>query len=175
MYILDANLNPVPVGIPGELCIGGAGLARGYLNRPELTAERFISTEYSTLYKTGDRALFRADGAIEFLGRVDNQIKIRGFRVELGEIEATLQRHPAIQDAAVIASGENASSEMRLSRLLQPRSPTFSTKPIAIASTPTTSTLANSLQSNLSIYRSSPIRNSTSQAGTAAIQGNLFP
>ncbi len=113
VYILDANLNPVPVGIPGELYIGGAGLARGYLNRPELTAERFISTEYSTLYKTGDRALFRTDGAIEFLGRVDNQIKIRGFRVELGEIEATLQRHPAIQDTAVISSGET-SSEMRL-------------------------------------------------------------
>jgi amino acid adenylation domain-containing protein len=145
VYILDANLNPVPVGIPGELYIGGEGLARGYLNRPELTAERFISAEFpvlngqlkknshstlntqhstlpknsklktqnSKLYKTGDRACYRTDGTIEFLGRVDNQIKIRGFRVELGEIEATLQRHPAIRDAVVSASGE-LSSEMRL-------------------------------------------------------------
>ena len=111
VYILDANLNPVPAGIPGELYIGGEGLARGYLNRPELTAEKFIDLGLPTrLYKTGDRARYRTDGTIEFLGRVDNQIKIRGFRVELGEIEATLQRHPAIQDAVVIASGD----QMRL-------------------------------------------------------------
>ncbi|MBD2076663.1 amino acid adenylation domain-containing protein [Phormidium sp. FACHB-592] len=122
VYILDANLNPVPAGIPGELYIGGAGLARGYLNRPELTAERFVSNPFPgkgdatptpLLYKTGDRAFFRTDGTIEFLGRVDYQIKIRGFRVELGEIEATLQRHPAIQEAIVIPSGE-PSNEMRL-------------------------------------------------------------
>ncbi|KAM3092340.1 amino acid adenylation domain-containing protein [Phormidesmis sp. 146-12] len=106
VYILDANLNPVPVGIPGELYVGGAGLARGYLNRPELTAERFIRTQYSTLYRTGDRACYHSDGTIEFLGRVDHQIKIRGFRVELGEIEATLQRHPAIREAVVVASKE---------------------------------------------------------------------
>ncbi|MBE9228059.1 amino acid adenylation domain-containing protein, partial [Phormidium sp. LEGE 05292] len=123
VYILDANLNPVPVGIPGELYIGGTGIARGYLNRPELTKERFINLEFfnskneavetlyttslpSKLYKTGDRARYRNDGVIEFLGRVDNQIKIRGFRVELGEIEATLKRHPAIKDAAVIPSDE---------------------------------------------------------------------
>jgi amino acid adenylation domain-containing protein len=132
IYILDANLNPVPAGIPGELYIGGAGLARGYLNRPELTAERFIQVEFSglnsegealtnskfdtqnlKLYKTGDRARYCPDGTIEFLGRVDHQIKIRGFRVELGEIEATLQRHPAIQDAVTIVTGES-SNEMRL-------------------------------------------------------------
>ncbi len=116
VYILDANLNLVPAGIPGELYIGGTGLAQGYLNRKELTAERFISSEKfsnSKLYKTGDRARYRSDGTIEFLGRIDNQIKIRGFRVELGEIEATLQRHPAILDAVAIASGET-SSEMRL-------------------------------------------------------------
>jgi amino acid adenylation domain-containing protein len=111
--ILDANLNPVPVGIPGELYIGGAGLAKGYLNRPELTAEKFIRTEHAILYKTGDRACYRPTGTIEFLGRVDQQIKIRGFRVELGEIEVMLQRHPAIQDAAAIATGET-SNEMRL-------------------------------------------------------------
>ncbi len=137
VYILDAALNPVPIGIPGELYIGGAGLARGYLNHPELTAKQFIDDPFnsklkisptetlrvgkaspkglqnSKLYKTGDRAQYRTDGTIEFLGRVDNQIKIRGFRVELGEIEATLQRHLAIQDAVVIASGESF-NEMRL-------------------------------------------------------------
>ncbi len=113
VYILDASLNPVPVGIPGELYIGGAGLARGYLNQPQLTAERFISTQYSTLYQTGDRAYYQPDGTIEFLGRVDHQIKIRGFRVELGEIEATLQRHLAIREAVVVASQE-LSHEMRL-------------------------------------------------------------
>ncbi|HEY9604551.1 MAG TPA: amino acid adenylation domain-containing protein [Allocoleopsis sp.] len=122
VYILDANLNPVPVGIPGELYISGEGLARGYLNRPELTAERFIPNPFGgngeesptpLLYRTGDRACYRTDGTIEFLGRVDNQIKIRGFRVELGEIEAALQRHPAIRDAVAIASGES-SNENRL-------------------------------------------------------------
>ena len=121
-YILDANFNPVPVGLPGELYIGGEGLARGYLNRPELTAERFVDLELPSkartlkstrLYKTGDRARYCTNGTLEFLGRVDHQIKIRGFRVELGEIEATLQRHPAIRDAVVISDGQ-ASSEMRL-------------------------------------------------------------
>jgi len=118
VYLLDANLNPVPIGIPGELYIGGIGLAHGYLNRPELTAERFIhcSTAVlpgSRLYKTGDRAQYHADGRIEFLGRVDHQIKIRGFRVELGEVEAALQRHPAIQDAVVVTAGDK-SHEMQL-------------------------------------------------------------
>jgi amino acid adenylation domain-containing protein len=118
VYILDDHLQPVPVGIPGELYIGGIGLAQGYLNRPELTAERFIEVELpdvssqSThqthkvkLYRTGDRGQYRDDGAIVFLGRVDHQIKIRGFRVELGEIEATLQRHLAIQNSVVTAVG----------------------------------------------------------------------
>ena len=113
VYLLDANLNPVPIGIPGELYIGGEGIARGYLNRPELTAERFIRWKDRVLYKTGDRACFRSNSTIEFLGRIDDQIKIRGFRVELGEIEATLQRHPAVQDAAIVTS-EDAVSEKRL-------------------------------------------------------------
>lgn len=109
VYILDAALNQVPIGIPGEIYIGGAGIAHSYLNRPELTAQKFIANFFDDecynphLYRTGDRARYRPDGTIEFLGRIDNQIKIRGFRVELGEIEATLQSHPAIQDAATIA------------------------------------------------------------------------
>lgn len=121
VYVLDAGSNLVPVGIPGELYISGIGLARGYLNRPELTAERFISNPFQDreespttwLYQTGDRALYRPDGTIEFLGRVDTQIKLRGFRVELGEVETALRRHPAIQEAAVVPT-EEPSHEMLL-------------------------------------------------------------
>ena len=102
VYLLDANLNPVPANVNGELYLGGDGLARGYLNRQELTAERFIKTEFSLLYKTGDRALYRSDGNLEFLGRTDSQIKIRGFRVELGEIERVIAQHPTVQTAVVI-------------------------------------------------------------------------
>jgi len=108
IYILDKHLQPVPVGIPGELHIGGDGLARGYLNRPELTDEKFIQNPFSEdksarLYKTGDLARYLPDGNIEYLGRIDNQVKIRGFRIELGEIEAVLNTHPQIQQAVVIA------------------------------------------------------------------------
>src|SRR4028119_2501746 len=107
VYILDAQLQPVPIGIPGELYIGGAGLARGYLNQPELTAYRFILNPFTNepgdrLYKTGDLARYLSDGNIEFLGRLDDQIKIRGFRIELGEIEAVLGQHPAVQEAVVV-------------------------------------------------------------------------
>jgi amino acid adenylation domain-containing protein len=105
IYILDRHRHPVPIGVPGELYIGGVGLAQGYLNRPELTAERFISSPFPAsprLYRTGDRARYLPDGAIEFLGRLDDQIKLRGLRIELGEIEAALLRHPQIQSAAVI-------------------------------------------------------------------------
>ncbi|MUL38495.1 non-ribosomal peptide synthetase [Gloeocapsopsis dulcis] len=118
VYILDTALNQVPIGVPGEIYIGGAGLAHSYLNRPELTAQRFVANPFDDecrnprLYQTGDRARYRPDGTIEFLGRIDTQIKIRGFRVELGEIEATLQRHPAIQDAVTIAF--EAANDLRL-------------------------------------------------------------
>ncbi|MBD2253936.1 amino acid adenylation domain-containing protein [Nostoc parmelioides FACHB-3921] len=104
VYILDRYLQPVPLGVPGELYIGGMCLAKGYLNRPELTQERFISNPfgYGRLYKTGDLVRYLPDGNIEYLDRIDNQVKIRGFRIELGEIEAVLNTHPEIQQAVVI-------------------------------------------------------------------------
>ncbi|MFK0731302.1 MAG: amino acid adenylation domain-containing protein, partial [Gloeotrichia echinulata HAB0833] len=109
LYILDQFAQPVPIGVPGELYIGGDGLARGYLNRPELTLEKFIPNPFSDhlserLYKTGDFARYLIDGNIEYLGRIDNQVKIRGFRIELGEIEAVLNTHPQIQQTVVITT-----------------------------------------------------------------------
>ncbi|MEP0980919.1 amino acid adenylation domain-containing protein [Leptolyngbya sp. AS-A5] len=101
VYLLDARLNPVPVGVSGEIYLGGDGLAQGYLNRQELTAERFVQVGDLRLYRTGDRALYRPDGNLEFLGRMDDQVKIRGFRVELGEIEAILIQHPKVQTSIV--------------------------------------------------------------------------
>ncbi len=106
ILVLDRNLQLVPVGVPGELHVGGFGLARGYLNRPDLTAERFISHPFRgngcRLYKTGDIARYRSDGSLEFLGRADHQVKIRGYRVELGEIESVLCRQPGIEEAVVL-------------------------------------------------------------------------
>ncbi len=120
-YILDRNGQPVPVGVPGELHVGGIGLARGYLNKPELTAEKFIPNPFvgashsagERLYKTGDLARYLPDGNIEFLGRIDNQVKIRGFRIELGEIEAVLAQYPAVRDNVVVAR-EETSGDKRL-------------------------------------------------------------
>jgi amino acid adenylation domain-containing protein len=113
MYVLDPQQHPVPIGVAGELHIGGVGVGRGYLNRPELTAERFISDPFSPdprarLYKTGDLGRWRADGALEYLGRNDSQVKIRGFRIELGEIEAHLTRHPQVKEAVVLARDDGA-------------------------------------------------------------------
>ena len=108
VYILDSHGRLVPPGMPGELVIGGPGVARGYLNRPQVTAERFLPDQFSAqtgtrYYRTGDRVRWRQDGTLEFLGRLDDQVKVRGFRVELGEVEAALVRHPALAQAVVVA------------------------------------------------------------------------
>jgi acyl-CoA synthetase (AMP-forming)/AMP-acid ligase II/acyl carrier protein len=117
-YILDERLNPTPIGVCGELHIGGAGLARGYLSRPELTAEKFIPNPFNDesgarLYKSGDLARYLLDGNIEFVGRIDHQVKIRGFRIEPGEIESALRQHPGLRDVAVMAR-EDVANEKRL-------------------------------------------------------------
>jgi surfactin family lipopeptide synthetase A len=118
VYILDTNLQPCPVGVAGELYIGGVCLARGYLNRPDLTAEKFISNPFSShkearLYKTGDKVRYLPDSNIEFLGRIDNQVKVRGFRIELDEVEAAILQHPDVQQAVVICR-EDTPGDKRL-------------------------------------------------------------
>lgn len=118
LVVLDEHLQPVPVGVAGEIYVGGAGLARGYLNRPELTAERFIPNPYSEsegsrLYKTGDLARYLENGELEYLGRADHQVKVRGYRIELAEIEAAIMEHSAIRESVVTAR-EDAGGEKRL-------------------------------------------------------------
>lgn len=145
IYILDPQMQPVPIGVPGELHIGGDGLARGYLNRPELTGQKFIpdpfnNNPHAQLYKTGDLARYLHDGNIEFFGRIDHQVKVRGFRIELGEIEAVLEQHPAIGQAVVTAR-EDIPGDKRLVAYL-----------LATDPPPTVSELRNFLKESLPDY-----------------------
>jgi amino acid adenylation domain-containing protein/thioester reductase-like protein len=144
MYLLDRHKQPVPIGVAGEIYVGGAGVARGYLNRLELTAERFIPDPFSAeaqahLYKTGDLGLWRADGTIEYLGRNDHQVKIRGFRIELGEIEAHLVRHAKVKEAVVIAR-EDVPGEKRLVAYV------IATDPVGAGATPSVEALRTHLK-----------------------------
>jgi amino acid adenylation domain-containing protein len=146
VHVLNRKLQPVPIGVLGELHIGGDGLARGYLNRPELTAEKFIPNPFSgepgaRLYKSGDLGRYLPDGNIEFLGRLDHQVKIRGFRIELGEIEAVLGQHPGIRDAVAL-DREDVPADKRLVAYVVPKD----------ASSPTTYELRNFLKEKLPEY-----------------------
>ncbi len=129
LYILDAHQQPLPIGVPGELHIGGAGLARGYRHLPALTTEKFIPDPFAAptakarLYRTGDLARYRVDGTIDYLGRIDNQVKIRGFRIELGEIESVLGQHPQIAQAVVVAQADSGGGK-RLVAFLVSATPT---------------------------------------------------
>jgi amino acid adenylation domain-containing protein len=145
IYIIDRYMQPTPIGVPGELCIGGTGVARGYLNRSELTEEKFIADPFSQepgarIYRTGDRARYLADGNIELLGRIDHQVKVRGFRIELGEIEAVLREHPALRDAVVLAR-EDVPGDKRLVGYV-----------VAADTPPTTGELRSFLQQKLPDY-----------------------
>jgi acyl-CoA synthetase (AMP-forming)/AMP-acid ligase II len=123
VHVLDRLGTPVPIGVPGELHIGGVNVARGYLGRPALTARQFVPDPFGPdaseepggpyrLYRTGDLGRLRADGAIEFLGRLDSQVKVRGFRIELGEIESALAGHPRVAEAVVLARGQGAGTKL---------------------------------------------------------------
>lgn len=117
LYVLDRNRQPVPIGVAGELYIGGAGVARGYLERPQVSAERFMPDPFvedaaARMYRTGDLARYLSDGNLEFLGRIDQQVKIRGLRIELGEIEANLAEHPDVREAAIISDLDNSDTRL---------------------------------------------------------------
>ncbi|MCI0624646.1 MAG: amino acid adenylation domain-containing protein [Acidobacteria bacterium] len=146
VYILDGRMQPVPLGVPGEIYVGGAGLARGYLNRAELTAERFVPSPFSSrldccLYRTGDLARFLPGREIEYLGRIDHQVKIRGFRIELGEIESVLSKHSGVREAVVVARDDDMPGGKRLVAYV-----------VANPPTPTASQLRESLKKQLPDY-----------------------
>ncbi|MCX6572011.1 MAG: amino acid adenylation domain-containing protein [Candidatus Aminicenantes bacterium] len=146
VFIVDARLEPVPVGIAGELLIGGVGLARGYLNQPELTAQKFIPHPFkdepgSLLYKTGDLCRFLPDGNIEFLGRLDHQVKVRGYRIELGEIEAFLLKHPGVKKAFALAREDKPGNKRLVAYIVTNQKPN-----------PTISELRNFLKNKLPDY-----------------------
>jgi len=146
IYLLDRNLRPVPIGVPGEMYISGDGLARGYLNRPELTAEKFIPNPFSSqpgvlCYKTGDLARYLPNGEIEYLGRIDHQVKVRGFRIELGEIESILSQHPAVREVVVLAREEQPGDKQLVAYIVPGQE-----------QTPTTSELRNYLKEQLPEY-----------------------
>ncbi|MGD9898778.1 MAG: amino acid adenylation domain-containing protein, partial [Calditrichaceae bacterium] len=135
LYVLDPYMNPLPVGIPGELYIGGPGLARGYLDRPDLTAEKFVPNPFdqipgSRLYRTGDLVRYLDGGNIEYLDRIDNQIKIRGFRIELGEIESLLRKVPGVTDSAVIVREDSPGDKRITAYIITKDNPEFSTQQI---------------------------------------------
>ncbi|HEU4328000.1 MAG TPA: amino acid adenylation domain-containing protein [Roseiflexaceae bacterium] len=124
IYVLDRRLNLAPVGVPGEIYVGGAGLARGYLHRPALTAERFIPNPFSRvpgarLYKTGDLARYRPNGQLDYLGRCDDQVKVRGFRIELGDIESALVEHPAVREATVVTLADQHGDKQLVAYLVE--------------------------------------------------------
>jgi amino acid adenylation domain-containing protein len=136
VYVLDAAGEPSPIGVSGEICVGGAGVSRGYLRRAGLTAEKFVPDPFSAelggrLYRTGDRGRWLPDGTVEYLGRVDEQVKVRGFRIEPGEIESVLRAHPAVADAAVIARTVGA-GDLRLAAYVVPASAEADVSPAAL-------------------------------------------
>jgi amino acid adenylation domain-containing protein len=146
VYLLDSHLRPVPIGISGEIHVGGVGLARGYLKRPKLTAERFVPDPFSRtpgarLYRTGDLARFLTEGEIEFVGRTDQQVKVRGFRIELGEIETVLGRHPGVQEAVVVVRDDAPGGKRLIAYVVAREEPP-----------PTTSELRDYLQRTLPEY-----------------------